>query len=206
MFSEQLGHLGQGVHCGEERVSGGLPTRHTPPHQEFLGTRGAWLWDTYKLVDKNPCSQMGRPTLASVTRPSSRAAPRPPHCTGRCLGSPPKSATCRSLSPFAPKATTGGQATGRGGQGHPEMGDRDRAGGRDVEWRTRTGWGPRGERAPGFPAELNRLSRGGLRTAQSPSTKKRWPKGWQSHCMARGTEPPCDRQTRRALLRKKRCG
>lgn len=64
----------------------------------------------------------------------------------------------------------------------------------------------RGERAPGFPAKLYRLSRRALRTAQSPSTKKRWPTGWQSHCMARGTEPLCARQAWRALLRKKRCG
>lgn len=68
------------------------------------------------------------------------------------------------------------------------------------------GNGHRGERAPGFPAELYRLSLGGLRTAQSPSTKKRWPTGWQSHCMASGTEPLCAWQAWRALLRKKRCG
>lgn len=43
-------------------------------------------------------------------------------------------------------------------------------------------------------------------TAQSPSTKKRWPKGWQSHCMAGGTAPPWDRATRRALQRKGRWG
>lgn len=59
---------------------------------------------------------------------------------------------------------------------------------------------------PGFPAELYRLSLGGLHTAQSPSTKKRWPTGWQSHCMAMGTEPLCARQAWRALFRKKCCG
>lgn len=76
------------------------------------------------------------------------------------------------------------------------------------EWGTEgaMGAGHRGERAPGFPAELYRLSLGGLHTAQSPSTKKRWPTGWQSHCMASGTEPLCARQAWRALLRKKRCG
>lgn len=62
------------------------------------------------------------------------------------------------------------------------------------------------ERAPGLPAKLYRLSLGALHTAQSPSTKKRWPTGWHSHCMARGTEPLCARQAWRALLRKKRCG
>lgn len=56
-----------------------------------------------------------------------------------------------------------------------------------------------------MPAKLYRLSLGALHTAQSPSTKKRWPTGWHSHCMARGTEPLCARQAWRALLRKKRC-
>lgn len=69
----------------------------------------------------------------------------------------------------------------------------------------RTGDGHRSERAPGLPAKLYRLSLGALHTAQSPSTKKRWPTGWHSHCMARGTEPLWARQAWRALLRKKRC-
>ena len=66
------------------------------------------------------------------------------------------------------------------------------------------GWA-QGEKAPGFPATLYKLSLGVLHRAQLPSTKKRWPTGWQSHCMARGTEPLCARQAWRALLRKKRC-
>lgn len=78
---------------------------------------------------------------------------------------------------------------------------------RNGGWRRKGEEGQgRGESAPGFPAELYKLSLGGLLTAQSPSTKKRWPTGWQSHCMASGTEPLCARQAWRALLRKKRCG
>lgn len=50
------------------------------------------------------------------------------------------------------------------------------------------------------------LSLGVLFTDQSPSTKKRWPRGWQSHCMAGGTVPLCERDTCRALHRKGRCG
>lgn len=58
---------------------------------------------------------------------------------------------------------------------------------------------------PVLPAWLYMLSLGMLRIAQSPSTKKRWPSGWQSHCIAGGTLPLADRHTWRALLRKTRC-
>ena len=77
---------------------------------------------------------------------------------------------------------------------------------RGVEGEARDQGRAQGEEAPGLPAVLYRLSRGAVHTAQSPSTKKRWPIGWQSHCMARGTEPLCAREAWRALLRKKRCG
>lgn len=93
-----------------------------------------------------------------------------------------------------------------------DSGDKEQDRNKDEEWKwgTKDGIGTgvrhRGERAPGFLAKLYRLSRGALHTAQSPSTKKRWPTGWQIHCMARGTAPLCARQAWRAPLRKKRCG
>lgn len=58
---------------------------------------------------------------------------------------------------------------------------------------------------PVFPAWLYMLFLGMLRIAQSPSTKKRWPSGWHSHCIAGGTLPLADRHTWRPLLRNTRC-
>lgn len=205
------------------------------PHSGSLGSAGMPLGaarakDRGKQVDiTTPAPALARKTLRPALRCSQRKIDlRRHHCwlcflapQWCCLGSLLQSATCPSIPACASESPSGNRDSPRPfpsysphinnpwqgeGLGWPETArdSGDKGQNRNEDMGHERGQG-KGKRAPGLPAKLYRVSRGVLSTAQSPSTKKRWPTGWQSHCMAGGTEPLCARQAWRALLRKKRC-